>query len=525
MTEFVPYLTLGCSAIALLLALLVLLGFGRRPPANDPALTRRFDELAATVRNEADRARNDTSEQTRGVRQEIGQRLDVGIEAIRSLITDIGLKLNADIAYMERNAGESRELLRSTVENKLDGFGDRQANSARDLRTDLFESFTRTADVLSQTTKDLSAQQQERLEKVALELNGMADRQSAAQETLRLAVEGRLDAIRSENAVKLEEMRNTVDEKLQATLDQRISDSFRTVSEQLERVHLGLGEMQVLANGVGDLKRVLSNVKIRGTFAEAQLGSLLEQFLTPDQFQKNAQIKPHSAERVEFAIKFVGRDSDQPLLLPIDAKFPREDYERLVQAADRADVEGVEAASIALERSIKTFAKSISDKYIDPPTTTDFAILFLPTESLFAEALRRPGLHDQLLRDHRVMIAGPTTLSSMLSAFQMGFRSLAIQERSSEVWKILGAVRTEFAEHGKVVMKLQRQLGTASKTIDELGTRTKVMNRKLKDVETLPGVDALKVLGLTNAALASAEDEDEEEMRAREEADKGPRLL
>jgi DNA recombination protein RmuC len=270
--------------------------------------------------------------------------------------------------------------------------------------------------------------------------------------------------------------------------------------------------MNVLATGVGDLKKVLTNVKTRGTWGEIQLGMLLEQFLSPDQYLRNAQVRAGSAERVEFAVKFASRDVEGDLLLPIDAKFPHEDYERLVQAAERADVEGVEDAAIALEARVKSFAKAICEKYISPPQTTDFAILYLPTESLYAEVLRRPGLQENLQREHRVTIAGPTTLAAMLNAFQMGFRSLAIQKRSSEVWQILGAVRAEFADHGKVVAKLQKQLGAASNTIEALGTRTKAMNRKLRDVETLPVAEAQAVLGLSTAALAAEEDDGGEEV-------------
>lgn len=518
MPQITAYITLALSGLAAILALLVLLGLGRKPSPAGQAQ----DDASHTVRTEADRLRADSAEQMRGLRQEVGetiqrlqdsmtQRLDAGVAGMRASVEEIKQKLDSEIARMGVEAGHGREVLRVTIETKLDAFGDRQLQVARDLRTELIDSFARTTAVLSETTKSLGTQQQERLDKVAVELKGMSDRQLAAQETLRLAVEGRLDAIRVENATKLDEMRQTVDEKLQTALETRLGESFRTVSEQLDRVHKGLGEMQTLATGVGDLKRVLSNVKTRGTLAEVQLGMLLDQFLSPDQFIRNAQIKEFSGERVEFAIKFAARDAEGPMLLPIDAKFPQEDYERLVQAADRGDSEGVEQASSALEGRVKGFAKSICDKYIDPPRTTDFAILYLPTESLFAEVLRRPGLHEQLQRDYRVMIAGPTTLASMLSAFQMGFRSLAIQERSSEVWKILGAVRAEFAEHGKVVARLQKQLGTASKTIEALGTRTRAMNRKLKDVETLPGQEAQSVLGLTSAALAAEEEQPDEE--------------
>ena len=515
MAEILPYAAIALSAINVLFVVFLLLGVGRKP-SQSPVVSS-IDALAGTVRSEADRVRQDNAEQSRGTRQGLDDavqrlqdtllnRLDVSIETIRQSIVDIGQKLDADIAKMGQDAQQGRDTLRTMIEAKLDAYGDRQINAAKDLRTELVDSFARTTATVSQGMKDLGIHQNERLEKVASELKGMSDRQAAAQEALRLSVEGRLDAIRIENAAKLDEMRQTVDEKLQTTLETRLGESFRTVSEQLAQVYKGLGEMQNLAIGVGDLKRVLSNVKTRGTMAEGQLGTLLDQYLSPEQYIRNAQVKEHSSERVEFAIKFPTRGEEGPVLLPIDAKFPNDDYDRLVQAADRADVEGVEIAAAALETRVRSFAKSISEKYINPPTTLDYAVLFLPTEGLFAEVLRRPGLHENLQREYRVMIAGPTTICSMLSAFQMGFRSLAIQERSSEVWKILGAVRTEFADHGKVVAKLQKQLGTASKTIDELGTRTRAMNRKLKDVETLPSDAANAVLGLSSADLAAEED-------------------
>ncbi|MEI9990737.1 MAG: DNA recombination protein RmuC [Rhizomicrobium sp.] len=517
MPEILPYLTLGFSVVAALFALLVLLGFGRKPGGGEAS--NGAEALANTVRTEADRSRADGAEQARGIRQEVGeairrfqdslaQRLDAGIEAVRMPVAEIGQKLDADIAKMGQDAAQGREVLRTTIEGKLDAFGDRQMNAARDLRTDLIDSFARTTAVLSTTTKDLGTQQQERLDKVAAELAGMSERQATAQEVLRTAVEGRLDAIRQENAAKLDEMRQTVDEKLQTALDQRLTESFRTVQEQLERVHSGLGEMQSLATGVGDLKRVLSNVKTRGTWGEVQLGMLLEQFLSPDQYLRNAQVKEHSLERVEYAVRFAGRDDEKEVLLPIDAKFPQEDYERLVLATERADIVAVEEASAALEARIKSFAKTVSEKYINPPVTTDFAILFLPTESLLAEALRRPGLFEHLQNECRVTLAGPTTLASMLSAFQMGFRSLAIQKRSSEVWQMLGAVRTEFLSHGKVVDSLKRQLNAATNTIDKLGTRTRAMNRALRNVEASPGAQAL--LGLDDATLESEAEDDGE---------------
>jgi DNA recombination protein RmuC len=368
------------------------------------------------------------------------------------------------------------------------------SETARTLRAELTESFQRLSSNLSGTFAQLELHQKERLEVQTGALGSLTEGHAKAQEALRKAVEDRLDAIRLESATKLEEMRKTVDEKLQSTLEKRLSESFKMVSEQLERVHQGVGEMQSLAAGVGDLKRVLSNVKVRGNLGEIQLGALLEQFLAPDQYIRNAQTSEDSLERVEFAIRMPGGEDGKPVLLAIDAKFPREDFERLVIAAENGDSAAVEAASSALESRLKGCAKSIRDKYINPPRTTDFAILFLATESLYAEVLRRPGLFEHLQREYHVTLAGPTTLTAILNGRQMGFRSLAIAKRSSEVWQILGAIRSEFGKYGEVVERLRTQLNTAVNTIDTLGTRTRVMNRKLRDVELLPDAAADKVL-------------------------------
>ncbi len=312
---------------------------------------------------------------------------------------------------------------------------------------------------------------------------------------IRLTVETRLDSIQKDTAEKLEKMRATVDEKLHETLEKRLGESFKQVADRLEQVHRGLGEMQTLAAGVGDLKRVLTNVKTRGTWGEVQLGMLLEQILTREQYEKNVATKSGSSDRVEFAIRLPGQGGGMPVWLPIDSKFPVEDYERLVQAAERADPVAVEEASKALETRLRNQARSIRDKYVDPPATTDFAILYLPTEGLFAEALRRPGLSDALQRECRVTIAGPTTLSAMLNSLQMGFRTLAIEKRSSEVWLVLGAVKTEFENFGRVLANTKRQLETVTNSIDAAETRTRQMARKLKGVEALPEADAQRLIG------------------------------
>jgi DNA recombination protein RmuC len=309
-------------------------------------------------------------------------------------------------------------------------------------------------------------------------------------EAVRATVEQRLELLRSDNAQKLEHIRTTVDEKLHATLEQRLGQSFRLVSDRLEQVHKGLGEMQSLAAGVGDLKKVLTNVKTRGTWGEVQLENLLEQILTATQYDKNVVTRPGSNERVEFAIRLPGRDPDGvPCLLPIDAKFPLTDYQNLVDAQERGEPAAVELYAKALERRIKDQAADIHVKYVSPPHTTDFAFLYLPVEGLYAEVLRRPGLADTLQREYRVTIAGPTTLAAMLNSLQMGFRTLAIEQRSSEVWKRLAIVKTEFSKFGDILAATKSKLDLASKSIGEAEVRSRAITRQLRDVEELPAAE------------------------------------
>ena len=298
-------------------------------------------------------------------------------------------------------------------------------------------------------------------------------------DSIRRAVEERLDTLRAENTAKLEQMRATVDEKLHSTLEKRLGESFALVSERLEKVHQGLGEMQTLASDVGGLKRVLTNVKTRGTWGEVQLGNLLEQMLSQDQFVKNAHIKKDTSEVVEFAVKL----PDGEVLIPIDSKFPIEDYDRLVQASEQGNPEAVETAVSELEKRIKQDAKRISDKYILPPKTTDFGIMFLPTEGLYAEVMRRPGLASELQNKYRICVAGPSTLGAFLNSLQMGFKTLAIQKRSGEVWQVLNEAKTEFEKYALWVEKVKRNIEQAHKTLDEAETRTRAVNRKLRSVE------------------------------------------
>lgn len=441
----------------------------------------------------------------------LNERLAQGVESIQTAVQAIGIKLDKDVAGMEKSAVEGREALRTLVEQKLDASTIKHMDAATALRAELTENFDKTSQLISQTLRQMSSDQQQRLNEFSERIKELTQQSAEGQEKLRQTVETRLDVLRKDNSDKLEEMRKTVDEKLQSTLEKRLGESFNTVSEQLKHVHEGLGEMQKLATGVGDLKRVLTNVKTRGTWAEVQLGMLLEDYLTPDQFVENAAMNPGSSERVEFAIRIPARDGDGThIFLPIDSKFPREDYERLVLASEAADIAGVEAAAAALEASIRNSAKTISEKYIHPPHTTDFAFLFLPTEGLFAEVLRRPGFLERLQRDYRVNVAGPTTLSSMLSAFQMGFRTMAIQQRSGDVWKVLGAVRTEFGKHGEVLRKLKNQLATAANSVDALDKRTGIMSKRLKSVEALPTDASVTLLGLAAPGFEGADDEDDE---------------
>lgn len=311
--------------------------------------------------------------------------------------------------------------------------------------------------------------------------------QNSQFETLRNAVEQRLDRIQQDNAMKLEQMRQTVDDKLHATLEKRLSESFKQVSERLELVHKGLGEMQALATGVGDLKRVLSNVKTRGVMGEVQLGALLEQVMPGEQYERNVATRPGSRDRVEFAVKLPGAETGEPVLLPIDAKFPLEDYQRLQEAQELGDLVAVEVAGKALEARVKLEAKSIAEKYLEPPYTTEFALLYVPFEGLYAEVIRRPGLFDQLQREWRVVVCGPTNLLAYLNSLQMGFRTLAIQKRSFEVWKVLGTVKAEFGKFGDVLARTKAQLQTVANSIDQAEVRTRQIERKLKDVEVLPG--------------------------------------
>jgi DNA recombination protein RmuC len=415
--------------------------------------------------------------------------------------------LKDDSARVERTLREEQRAGREELQQSFDRFRGHlgeQLGSTSQQQAERIDGFSQRLNLLTERTdaglqtlaQRLTEDARKSREETTLALNHFGEQlqqRLAALTTehekrmgeVRATLEAKLGAMQQDNAAKLEQMRATVDEKLHATLETRLGESFKLVSDRLEAVQRGLGEMQSLASGVGDLKRVLTNVKRRGTFGEVQLGALLEDMLTAEQYASNVATVPGSSERVEFAIRMPGQDDGEHVLLPIDAKFPVEDYQRLLDAQEVADADAASAAGRALENRVRDEAKRIHSKYVAPPHTTDFAVLYLPTEGLYAEVIRRPGLFETLQREHRVTVAGPTTLSALLNSLQMGFRTLAIAKRSSEVWKILGAVKNEFGKFGMVLDKTRKQLDAARNSIDSAGVRTRAIERQLRDVASL----------------------------------------
>lgn len=354
-------------------------------------------------------------------------------------------------------------------------------------REEVAKSIKDFGDSMNKQIAVLSETQNKNFQGFAEKLNDVIEKNDGKMEKVRETIEKRLESIQKDNSEKLEKMRETVDEKLHATLEKRLGESFKQVSDRLDQVHKGLGEMQTLATGVGDLKKVLQNVKTRGTWGEVQLGGLLDQFMTSEQYEKNVVTKKGSNDRVEFAIKIPAKDDKvKNLWLPIDAKFPLEDFQSLIDAEEKSDIILIDKLSKALEARIKSEAKDIKEKYLDPPYTTDFGILFLPIESLYAEVLRRPGLADTLQRDYKVIITGPTTIAAILNSLQMGFKTLAIEKRSSEVWEVLGAVKKEFISFGDILDRTQKKLQEASNTIETASRKSRTIERRLGKVQELP---------------------------------------
>lgn len=521
--ELWPLIGAGLGLLTLLLLVVALVLLARAP---------RQGALEAALREEMARSREEAASQASALRQEV----NTNLLALRQDLVRVMERAAAGQEAQLNKFANSLEVFRKIMEGQLDKFRAEEGENARQARQELGDSLSKLGEVQAATLAQLASAQQERLTALGERLDALTQTQETRLEAQRQALEGglaagrtemaqtlkglsevqgqalaevkaelkaiastvqeRLEKLTTDNAAKLEQMRQTVDEKLQGTLEKRLGESFGLVSRQLEMVHKSVGEMQSLASGVGDLKRVLTNVKARGTWGEVQLGSLLEEVFIAEQVAKNVEIRPGSGLRVEFAIRLPGASGDNDLLLPIDAKFPQEDYERLLDAAEKADPLAEEAAIKALEARIRGFAKDIGEKYICPPQSTDFAIMYLPTEGLYAEVLRRPGLTEALWREHRVQVAGPTNLAAMLNSLKMGFRTLAIQKRSSEIWQVLSAVKTEFAKYGVVMNKVRKKLVEGENLIDEVAKRKRAIDRKLTVVQELPEAEAAGLLGL-----------------------------
>ena len=401
-------------------------------------------------------------------------------------------KVEDNFAVLDTKYEQTKHIIKDEITRNRE----ETSSSSRLAREELSKSLKDSGDSLLQRMTENAGMQKGQLDSFSRQLGDMTKLNEEKLEQMRKTMENQLRTLQEDNSKKLEQMRATVDEKLQSTLEKRLGESFKQVSERLEQVYKGLGEMRNLATGVGDLKKVLTNVKTRGTWGEIRLGIILEQILTPDQYDVNVPTKKGSSDRVEFAIKLPGQDSDKEKIvwLPIDSKFPQEDYQRLMDAQEAADKELAEKSIKNLEIRIKKEAKNIKEKYIDPPNTTDFGIMFLPVEGLYAEVLRRPGLCDILQRKYRIVVTGPTTLAALLNSLQMGFRTLAIEKRSSEVWELLGIVKTEFGKFGGVLAKTKKKLQEASNTIDQAEVRTRAIERKLREVQEVPQNETAKLI-------------------------------
>lgn len=488
LTPYIPVATLALAAIAAIFAIVCLILLARAP-----APLQRM-EMAELLRFEGDAIRAASDADIRALRQELLQAMGQQ----QGAAADVMLKLEDRLLKQVDGFGQRLAASNQVTETRIHEIGTAQADSARNLREELSGSFQRMRQGVSETLGEISNHQKERLDATKLAIDELTRTQGQSGEQLRQTVEGRLDQLRTENAAELEKVRTTVDEKLQTTLEARLNENFGRVVEQLNKAYEVFGEMRSISTHVGDLKNVLTNPKLRGTFGEVQLAMLIQDFLSPTQYVKDAQVKANSAERVEYAIRLPMIDGDE-MLLPVDAKFPREDHEHMLEALENNDIEMAAHFRKALENRIKAFAKDIAKKYINPPRTTERAILFLPTESLFAEVLRIPGLFDHVQRECNVMLAGPTTFAAILHAFQVNHRSMVIAERSGDVWKILSAVRTEFKRYNDTVGKVARQLNTAAGSVAELDKRSRLMDRALRDVAVMPDDgSAARLLGLSD---------------------------
>jgi DNA recombination protein RmuC len=543
-------------AMALLVAIVVMLvSVLRRSSGQDSAaiinrlesMERSRERSERDVKEEFVRNRQESTEQGRSLRGEVHAALKTSTDSLVQSVDRISeaqqqrLEDFANQLNLLKQAGDaSGSHLRLELTNALNGIKEAQDKRLSENAAQLqqhFESFSKRLlefsqanqegatktrvelsgaikdfnDSLQKQVNDATLFQKHQLDSFSSQLANLTEKNDKKSDELRIVVEGRLTQLQSDNASKLEEMRRTVDEKLQGTLDKRLGESFKLVSDRLEQVHKGLGEMQSLASGVGDLRRVLTNVKTRGTWGEMQLGNLLDQILTPDQYGRNVRTNPGGGEMVEFAIKLPGPDEhdEKVVWLPIDVKFPKEDYELLVDASERGDAEGVEEATKSLEHGVQLQARLVRSKYLAPPHTTDFGLLYLPTEGLYAEVLRRPGLVDSIQREQRVVVVGPTTLAALLNSLQMGFRTLAIQKRSSEVWRVLGAVKTEFGKFGDMLDKVKKKLDETGNTIEDAVHRSRQIEKKLRNVEALPVDEGVALLPETQGSDVENEEPDQ----------------
>lgn len=509
------------SALFLVLIVLLLILLRRNAAAELAAVRLRLElvergqeRLEKLLREEMARSREESAASSRQDRDETSRTLSSFADSLLSRMAEMsGLQKNQmdsfarQLATLVQSNEQRLAAMRDTMEQRLTSLQRENAQKHDQLRAEAAAGARQQRDETAASLKnfnesvikgmtDLGALLRGQMEGFADRMGQLTESNEKKLEAVRGSVENRLKELQEDNSRQLERMRATVDEKLQGTLEKRLGESFRHVSERLEQVHKGLGEMQTLASGVGDLKKALTNVKTRGTWGEIQLEALLEEILAPEQYDRNVKIRENSGEMVEFALRLPGREDGDGrcVWLPIDAKFPLEDYQRLLDAQDRADSDAAETAAKLLVARIKSCAKDICDKYISPPDTTDFGVMFLPTEGLYAEVIRRPGLVETVQRDYRVVVAGPTTFAALLNSLQMGFRTLAIQKRSSEVWKLLGAVKAEFGKFGDALEGVRRKLEQASNTMESAARKSRSIERKLRGVQELPPEEAQRVL-------------------------------
>ena len=493
MMDFSGWIVVVLAVVNLLL--LLWLVARPTPDSGQPQMQAGLSSLAAANERLERELRNEVKVAARDTRGDFTQGLSLFQQALLAQSGDVARTQNEQIDSFRVQLAAMQQQVAQALHTATQSLAQQAQAGTEAMATSLAQARDAQASNLLQARESQDQALRRFADGLNDQLRQLVEGNERRMVEVRQVVEQRLAALQEGNEKKLDQMRATVDEKLQTTLETRLGESFKQVADRLEQVHKGLGEMQTLAQGVGDLKHLLTNVKTRGIFGEAQLSALLEQVFTVDQYAAQVVTRRGGKNPVDFAIKLPGRsDSGEPLWLPIDAKFPNEDYERLLDAQQRADGPAAEVAGKALEMRIRLEARSISEKYIEPPYTTDFAILFLPTEGLYAEVLRRPGLMEVLQRDHRITLAGPTTLLAMLNSLQMGFRTLALEKRSSEVWQVLGAVKTEFSKFGDVLAKVKSQTETVLNTLSSAEQRSRVMGKALRNVEALPEADAARLI-------------------------------